>query len=363
MKKLLATLSLATISVMLPRWCCATYIPVNGSTVSANLDVGFSSVSPTNPVPVQSTGTTNISIVGGSIANTGFNVNNAPTVVTSTAGINGSTMSVVNSAGTNLSVTFPSAQAVTGTFFQSVQPVYVNNPTTTTVQNSTLGVVGTQADNTTAAGSQALYVLPGVAQTDYGNGTASTQGRMSAQDHGTDGLLWTASLPSFRPASYAASTNTLTVAASATDIAALCGNATDTVLLYGIRVSCTETTAGNVLVDIFKRSAGYTGAWSTMTNVAQDSTYAVASSSGITFTANPTVGALVGLLDAYQLGCMASTTATPNDIYISPPDWRMKPIVLRGTAQCVAVNLNGVTVTGGKFTVSFDWIETKTISP
>lgn len=46
-----------------------------------------------------------INIKSGSIANTGFNVNNAPTVITSTASVNGSTIAVVNAVGTKLLVT------------------------------------------------------------------------------------------------------------------------------------------------------------------------------------------------------------------------------------------------------------------
>ncbi len=198
---------------------------------------------------------------------------------------------------------------------------------------------------------------------DANDGTAATQGRNGALSQGTDGLLWTAALPALRPASFSASTGTITTAASATDITALCGNASNTVLVYGMRASCTETTAGNVSISIQKRSTVEVGLYSTMTAVAQDSNYAAAISSAIWFGANPTVGTLVGNVDNYKLGCMATGTATPNDIYISPSDWKMKPIVLRGTTQCLVLNLAGVSVTGGQFTVTYDWMETATITP
>jgi len=142
------------------------------------------------------------------------------------------------------------------------------------------------------------------------------------------------------------------------------GNATNTVLLYAVRVSCLQTTAGQVTLYLIKRSsADSSGTPVSMTAVAQDSNSTAASSAPVTYTANPTTGSAVGNVDVYSFGCMAAATTSPNDIYISPADWRMKPIVLRGTAQQVAVNLNGVTVTGGAFTVTFDWIETKTITP
>lgn len=224
-------------------------------------------------------------------------------------------------------------------------------------------VRGDLSDNGAAATTNRIASLAGIYETNYNAGSAGTVGRNSAQSHGTDGLLWTANLPSFRPASYAASTNTITVAASATDFTAMCGNANTTVLLYSMRISCTETTAGNVNLSIFKRSTRFTGAWSTMTAVGMDSTYGLVTSSAVWFTANPTVGTLVGHLDNYKLGCMAPATATANDVYISPASWRMKPIILRGAGECVTGNLESQTVTGGAFTVSYEWIETTTITP
>jgi len=37
-----------------------------------------------------------------------------------------------------------------------------------------------------------------------------------------------------------------------------------------------------------------------------------------------------------------------------------KPIVLRGTAQQIAVNVGNAALTGGNLTVTFEWIETTT---
>lgn len=231
------------------------------------------------------------------------------------------------------------------------------------VQASTTGVVGVVGDNVAAASSNRLPTLSGITYADYENGTAATAGRDSAQSHGTDGLLWTAQQPSFRPAWYSASTNTITTASNPTDITALCGNADNTVIVTGLRISGTQTTAGMVNLAILKRSTRFTGAFSTMTPVAMDSTYAVPHSTAVWFTANPTLGTLVGHVDNYKLGVMATATASPNDIYISPSNWRSRAVVLRGTAECITANLLAGTVTGGAFTVGWDWIETRTISP
>jgi hypothetical protein len=222
-------------------------------------------------------------------------------------------------------------------------------------------VRGTISDNGAAATSDLAGVAPSIYQTDYLNGTAATQGRNGAVTQGTDGLLWTAALPAMRPASYVASKKF--AASSTTDNAVMPGNATNTVLLTAIKVTCTQTTAGNINVEILKRSAADTsGTSAAMTAVPDDSNYAAASSAPLSYTGTgPSVGTAVGDIDNAQIGCMASATATPNDIYIL--NRRQKPIVLRGTAQQVAVNTGNAAISGGNLTVTFEWIETKAITP
>jgi len=163
-----------------------------------------------------------------------------------------------------------------------------------------------------------------------------------------------------RPASYVASKSF--AGSSTTDNAVLPGNASDTVLVERVTVSCTQTTAGNVTVSLVKRSAADTGGTSAaITAVPDDSNYSAASSAPLSYTGTgPTVGTPVGNVDTYQLGCNATATAAPNDVYIL--DRRLKPIVLRGTAQQLAVNFGGA-ITGGNLTVTYEWIETKTITP
>lgn len=77
----------------------------------------FQSLQPVSLSSADVTGSTVNAVINGavSVSNTGFNINNSPTVVQSTTGVNSSTVAVVNANGTNLSVTFPSAQSVTAT--------------------------------------------------------------------------------------------------------------------------------------------------------------------------------------------------------------------------------------------------------
>lgn len=190
-------------------------------------------------------------------------------------------------------------------------------------------------------------------------GQQNMAGSISVAIASDQGTIPTAQVPRGVDGSYIASTNAITPAASATDIALINGNATNTVLLYGIRVSCTQTTAGIVTLHIIKRSTANSGGTSAgMTEIPLDSNYAAASTAALTYSANPTPGTSVGNIDTSKIGCMAAATATPNDIYISPASWRTNPVVLRGTAQGVAVNLGGVTVSGGNFAVTFEWRET-----
>jgi hypothetical protein len=145
---------------------------------------------------------------------------------------------------------------------------------------------------------------------------------------------------------------------STTDNSVFPGNATNTAILTKITVTCTQTTAGTVTLTLVKRSAADTsGTSATMTKVPDDSNYAAAVSAPLTYTGTgPSVGAAVGNLDVAQFGCNASATTGPNDIYIFRP---AKPIVLRGTAQQVAIGFGGA-ITGGTLTVTYDWIETTT---
>lgn len=221
-------------------------------------------------------------------------------------------------------------------------------------------VAGTASNNGAAASTKRIPMLPCVVQTDPANGSAYTQGNDAAPNCGTEGNLWLSIQPALRPASYA--TSSKFAGSSTTDNAVLPGNATNTVLVTRLLVSCTQTTAGVITLNVVKRSAADTAGTSAGTTaVADDSTFSAASSAPLSYTGTgPTVGTPVGNVDTYQLGCNAAATAGPNDIYIL--DRRLKPIVLRGTAQQLAVNFGGA-ITGGNLTVTYEWQEVKTITP
>jgi hypothetical protein len=228
-----------------------------------------------------------------------------------------------------------------------------------TAANLNATIVGSLANNGAAAGTNRVATVDGVVQTDPANGSAYSQGNNGAPNIGTDGNLWVNVQPALRPASF--STSKSFAGSSTTDNAVLPGNATNTVLVTRVLVSCTQTTAGIVTLNIIKRSAADTGGTSAaMTAVPDDSTF-TAVSAPLSYTGTgPTAGTAVGNVDTYQLGCNAAATAGPNDIYVL--DRRLKPIVLRGTAQQLAVNFGGA-ITGGNLTVTYEWQEVKTITP
>lgn len=228
------------------------------------------------------------------------------------------------------------------------------------VDLSTTQVVGSLAHNGVASATNRAGILPAITQNAYGNnGSALTQGRDAAQMILTkSGLLGVWSGPDITFNSYSASTNTFTILNTTQDVTGLCGNAVNTVYVYSLRATCTQTTAGVIPVTVAKRSTAYSGAWSTMTATPQDSNYATMSSTAIFSTAaGLTNGTLVNYVDSSQIGCLAAATASPNDIYISPASWRMKPIVLRGATQCLGINLQNTSAAGAKFTASWEWME------
>ncbi len=262
---------------------------------------------------------------------------------------------------------------VSGTFWQSTQPVSLSTLPSLAAGSNTIGavtqatasnlnatVVGSLSNNGAVATSNFVGSLIGIAQTTPNNGTAATQGRNVAPNVGTDGSLWVNTQPALRPASYEASANF--AASSTTDNACIYGNSTDTVVLYEVDVSGVQTTAGIVNVSLIRRSAAESGGTSTsMTDVRGDVTnYSAASTTPVYYTGTgPTVGTAVGNIDNKYTAFLASSTATPADLYL----WsgRLKPQVLIGTSQGVCVNLGGA-LTGGTMSLTWRWLEISNIS-
>jgi hypothetical protein len=155
--------------------------------------------------------------------------------------------------------------------------------------------------------------------------------------------------------SYSFSITGLVAAATPTDILAIVGSATKTVRITRLEVTATQTTAAIRDILLIKRSAANTGGTSTVqTLVPHDSNNAAATCSVLAYTANPTaLGAAVGQVRAKKIAINTATAAVTVDQAIWEFGTRpAQAIVLRGVAQVLSINLNGVSSTGSLFDIN-----------
>ena len=360
--------------------------------VVSSIQVGGTNISTNNPVPTHDTGTVSVAIVsgggtGGTASTFGATFPTAGTAIgfTNAAGSmqagrvdisssiytnleewNGTTLTASNPLPVTVKNTVPVTISgiVTTTFKNIGQPVTSTFTVISTTYTLTVISTGTSSDNDVAASADRIPVLPGIYHKPYLDGTIATIGNNAALPILTDGAMQVWTGPDISTGGYTGSIAPFSIIDSTQDFTGLCGNAHTMVWILGLRMSCTQTTAGIIPVSISRRSTGYNGSWSTITVMLQDTNYTAAASSAIVMGSQGlTNGTFAGSVDNEQMGCMASGTAAPNDIYISPSEWKLKPIILRGTSQCIGVNTGGTTVTGGQFTATWDWMETATISP
>jgi hypothetical protein len=154
---------------------------------------------------------------------------------------------------------------------------------------------------------------------------------------------------------YSASAVNITSAATATDIFTITGSATKNVRIHRVTVTATLGTAAAQNVMLIKRSAANTGGTSaTVTNVPLDSSYAAATATVRSYTVNPTgLGAAVGTLRVRRIA-MPLATASALDV----ADFAFSvPVILRGTAQVLSVNLNSGNTGAAVFSAFVEWSE------
>lgn len=164
---------------------------------------------------------------------------------------------------------------------------------------------------------------------------------------------------------YAAASLFFTAAASATDFGEISGSASKIIEIYEVAIGYGATSAGGATVNDFfliKRStAGSGGTATTLTNVPLDSTSAAATAVCRNFTVNPTPGTSVGLISLARLGANMPSgpviIAQPHIIFKA--DLSTPPIILRGVAEKLVLNNNGVTIAGSSplVQVQFKWRE------
>lgn len=160
-------------------------------------------------------------------------------------------------------------------------------------------------------------------------------------------------------ASYSAAITGLVPASAATDIFTITGSASKTVYISKVIVTCTETTAATIDVQLLTRSSADTSGTSTApTLVAHDpNNQGSASSTVKAYTVNPTTGSLVGVIGSYKMDCPTAAAGASQDLVLETFGISADMLVLRGINQVFAVNLNGQTVAGGSINVRLEFRE------
>ena len=155
-------------------------------------------------------------------------------------------------------------------------------------------------------------------------------------------------------------TDTFTAASTATDIFTITGSATKTIRVLRLGISATQTTASPINLSLVKRSTGNSGGTSTtLTNVPLDSNDAAASAVVRSYTANPTLGTSVGNIKNLKFTVSASNAnGSPQiQVILVFGERTGHTIVLRGTSEILAFNLNSTTLTGNSFSIWAEWTE------
>lgn len=170
--------------------------------------------------------------------------------------------------------------------------------------------------------------------------------------------VWTLTQPG--PRSYAASVLAFTPAATPTDVFTITGAANTLTRIRRLSFDCTQTTTGSINIQIIKRSTANTaGTAVTDTAVPFDSTNAAATSVVRHYTANPTLGTLVGVFHSEKLFVPAPAEDSEGDElrmdYVSYTGIQLP--TLRSASEVLAINMNGATLAGGSCSATIRWTE------
>jgi hypothetical protein len=230
------------------------------------------------------------------------------------------------------------------------QIVIIGDPSSSSIQSSVLSV----------GDAKSLSGLYG--QFTQGLGMLLNSGGTYDQPRSTVG---TTGIPVFNTegtkASYRAVATALVTVTAGTDVFQVCGSATKTVRVPLIRVSGTiQTAAQYVDITLVKRSTADTGGTcAAPTTVPLDANDSAGTAVLLQCTANPTLGTPIGTISALRyFGALTGTAALMPEAAVFEFGNRpgARALVLRGVAQCVAVNLNAPS-NAGTFNIEAEWTE------
>lgn len=156
---------------------------------------------------------------------------------------------------------------------------------------------------------------------------------------------------------YSAGILGLTLAATPTDIFCIQGSATKTVKVKRFDISgLTATAMATSGFQMVKRSTANTGGTATApTAVPHDSLDPAATATVAAYTANPTVGVLVGVVDPFYITAAIATTQSGERTKLYGSE-DMQSMRLRGVGESFCLNGNGVGYTG-TISIGVDWTE------
>lgn len=162
-------------------------------------------------------------------------------------------------------------------------------------------------------------------------------------------------------ATYSAAISQLQIASNATDFLTIRGSATKKVRITKLQISAIKEVAGYLTVELIRRSATNTsGTSTTLTAITHDEQDAASGAEIRAYTANPTLGASVGLMHSSYVFMPFQGSLLPHSPLNLVPEFG-KPIILDGTSDVLAVALKIVDdvddATGLVANISVTWSE------
>lgn len=157
---------------------------------------------------------------------------------------------------------------------------------------------------------------------------------------------------------YSAAIKAFSPGLAATDIFTISGTAGKRVCVTLIEITGTQTLTGTIDVVILKRSTANTGGTSTtLTNVPHSSSIPSAGATVKAYTANPTVGTLVGNVRTGKLLLPAVGVLTSPLVFSLgvPPSAEL--LCVDGASESICINFSGSTPVGANLDINVEWIE------
>ena len=153
-------------------------------------------------------------------------------------------------------------------------------------------------------------------------------------------------------ATYSVTSIGIVPAATPTDIFCLTGSATRTIRVKQVRVTGTAGTAINITTYLKKHTVANTGGTAASTEatglptlVPMDSAFPTVTATATGYTGNPTIDSTAVFLSAqtHLLPVTSTAVTAAPALWLFDPPSSFSPVVLRGIAQQLCVNYNGVT--------------------